>query len=66
MDEEAASTTTADLYQDSTSNAHHADDKIDATGQTGQVNGGQQLDGADDRAAVPDPGGTRTTQPASS
>jgi hypothetical protein len=58
MSEEAAGTGTADLYQDSTSNSNHGDDNIDATGQTGQIDGGQQFDGTDDHALVPDPGGS--------
>ena len=55
MSEEAGGTGTADLYQDSTSNSSHGDDNVDATGQTGQIDGGQQFDGVDDHALVPDP-----------
>jgi hypothetical protein len=58
LSEEVAGTGTADLYQDSTVNSHHADDNVDATGQTGQNDGGQQFDGVDDHTLVPDPGGS--------
>ncbi|KPJ58221.1 MAG: hypothetical protein AMJ46_14500, partial [Latescibacteria bacterium DG_63] len=57
LKEEAAGTGTADLYQDSTSNVNHGDDNVSATGQEGQNNGGQEFDGVDDHALVPDPGG---------
>jgi hypothetical protein len=55
--EEAGGTGTPDLYKDSTSNAHHGDDNVEATGQEGQINGGQAFDGTDDRLTIPDPGG---------
>ncbi|MCK4692727.1 MAG: DUF2341 domain-containing protein, partial [Anaerolineales bacterium] len=56
LDEEAAGTTALDLYEDSTSNANHGDDGVDATGQDGQIDGGQEFD--DDYVAIPDPGGS--------
>ncbi|NIS83177.1 MAG: hypothetical protein GTO14_23915, partial [Anaerolineales bacterium] len=56
LKEEAAGTGTADLYKDSTSNANHGDDNVSATGQEGQIAGGQQFDGTVDRVLVPDPG----------
>ncbi len=36
----------------------HGDDNVDATDQTGQIDGGQQFDGVDDHALVSDPGGS--------
>jgi hypothetical protein len=58
LDEEASGTGTADLYQDSTSYSNHLDDTVTATGQDGQINGGQAFDDAsNDQADIPDPGG---------
>jgi len=48
LDEEQAGTGTADVYQDSTANANHGDDYLSATGQEGQIDGGQEFDGTDD------------------
>ncbi len=48
LDEELAGTGTADVYQDSTSNNNHCDDNVSATGQTGQVDGGQQFNDSAD------------------
>ena len=48
LKEDAADTGTADLYEDSTANANHGDDFVSATGQAGQINGGQAFDGVDD------------------
>ncbi len=58
LDEDAAGTGTLDLYQDSEVNGHHGDDNVSATGQAGQIYGGQEFDGVDDHALVPDPGGS--------
>jgi hypothetical protein len=55
LKEEAAGTGTADLYQDSTSNAHHGDDWVDATGQDGKIGAGQEFNV--DYIGIPDPGG---------
>ncbi|MCK5161790.1 MAG: DUF2341 domain-containing protein, partial [Candidatus Aureabacteria bacterium] len=52
LDEEQAGTGTANLYQDSTLNNNDGDDYISATGQTGQVDGGQQFDGSNDYITV--------------
>lgn len=49
LKEEAAGTGTVGLYVDSSGNANHGTDLISATGQTGQVNGGHDFDGVDDR-----------------
>ena len=49
MTEEAAGTGNTGVYKDSTSNANHGDDDVSATGQTGQINGGQEFDGTDDQ-----------------
>ena len=48
LNEEAVGTGTVDVYQDSTSNLNHGDDLVSATGQNGQIDGGQELDGSDD------------------
>ena len=48
LKEEQAGTGGVDVYQDSTVNANHGDDHVSATGQTGQVDGGQEFDGSDD------------------
>jgi hypothetical protein len=45
---EAAGTGTQAVYRDSTSNANHGDDMVSATGQLGQLAGGQDFDGVDD------------------
>ena len=46
--EDQAGTGNADLYQDSSSSNNDGDDNVSATGQDGQINGGQQFDGIDD------------------
>ncbi|UCF61272.1 MAG: DUF2341 domain-containing protein, partial [Anaerolineaceae bacterium] len=56
LDEEAPGTTALDLYEDSTVNANHGDDGVDATGQDGQIDGGQEFN--DDYIVIPDPGGS--------
>jgi hypothetical protein len=56
LDEDAAGTGTADLYQDSTSNTNHGDDYVAATGKDGQVGAGQEFNV--DYIAIPDPGGS--------
>ncbi len=53
LDEEASGTGTTDLYQDSSSYNNHGDDFVSATGQTGQIDGGQQFDGSNDYVDVP-------------
>ncbi|MCK4693771.1 MAG: LamG domain-containing protein, partial [Anaerolineales bacterium] len=62
LDEEVAGTGTVDLYQDSTSNVNHGDDFVSATLQTGQVDGGQEFDGADDYVQAPDSASLDITQ----
>ncbi|NIS80732.1 MAG: hypothetical protein GTO14_11110, partial [Anaerolineales bacterium] len=54
LEEEQPGTGTADLYQDSTSNANHGDDWVDATGQDGQIGAGQEFNV--DSIGIPDPG----------
>jgi hypothetical protein len=56
LSEEVPGTGTLDLYEDSTSNANHADDGVDATGEDGQIDGGQEFN--DDYILIPDPGGS--------
>ncbi|MCK4693258.1 MAG: DUF2341 domain-containing protein, partial [Anaerolineales bacterium] len=56
LPEDAAGTTALDLYEDSTSNANHGDDGVDATGKDGQIGLGQEFD--DDYIVIPDPGGS--------
>jgi hypothetical protein len=56
LPEDAAGTTATDLYEDSTVNANHGDDGIDATGKDGQIGLGQEFN--DDYIAIPDPGGS--------
>ena len=46
MSEDASGTGTADLYKDSTSNSNHCVDLISASGQSGQINGGQEFNPA--------------------
>ncbi|MCK5161884.1 MAG: DUF2341 domain-containing protein, partial [Candidatus Aureabacteria bacterium] len=53
LDEEQAGTGNLDLYQDATSNNNDGDDYISATGQDGQVDGGQEFDDTDDYIPVP-------------
>lgn len=48
LQEEQAGTGNVDLYQDSTANANHGDDEVGNTGQDGQIEAGQDLDGTDD------------------
>ena len=48
LKEEQAGTANAGLYQDSTANNNDGDDYVSATGQEGQIDGGQQFDGTDD------------------
>ena len=55
LKEEQSGTGNADLYQDSTSNNNDGDDQISATGLTGRINGGHQLDGTDDYIDMGDP-----------
>jgi hypothetical protein len=58
LDESAEGIGTADIYQDSTSNANHADDNVFMIGEGGIINGGQEFDDAkSDEASLPDPGG---------
>ena len=52
LDEEQSGTGTEDLYQDSTGNNNHGDDYVSATGQDGQIDGGQEFDGADDYVSL--------------
>lgn len=48
LEEDAAGTGTANLYQDSTSNSNDGDDLVSHTGKAGKIGRGQQFDGADD------------------
>lgn len=48
LNEDQAGIGNADLYQDSTSNNFDGDDQVSATGQNGQIAGGQEFDGTDD------------------
>ncbi len=49
LDEDQSGTGTPDVYKDSTaSDGNHGDDYVSATGQEGQINGGQEFDGSDD------------------
>ena len=48
LGEEQSGTGTNGVYQDSTSPTYHGDDEVSATGQDGQIGGGQQFDGTDD------------------
>jgi hypothetical protein len=48
LKEDAVGTGAANLYTDSTANANHGDDFVSATGQAGQISGGQAFDGVDD------------------
>ena len=57
LSEEQSGTGNTDLYQDSTSNALHADDYNSATGQSGQIGNGQEFDSSD-YADVPDSTGS--------
>ena len=41
LDEEQVGVSNPAVYQDSTANINHGDDEVSASGQTGQVNGGQ-------------------------
>ncbi|MCK5592113.1 MAG: DUF2341 domain-containing protein, partial [Candidatus Pacebacteria bacterium] len=52
LDEELAGTGNPDLYQDSTSNNNDGNDYISATGQDGQISGGQEFDHTDDYISV--------------
>ncbi len=51
--EDQAGTGNNALYRDSTSNSYHGDDEISATGQTGKLGAGQQVDGTDDYVDLP-------------
>jgi len=53
LEEDQAGTGNADLYQDSTSGDNDGDDYISATGKTGKISSGQQFDGSDDYAQMP-------------
>lgn len=48
LNEEASGTGNPDLYFDSSANAYNADDFVSATGQNGQFDNGQELDGSND------------------
>ena len=48
LGEDQSGTGTNGVYQDSTSPTYHGDDEVSATGQDGQIGGGQQFDGTDD------------------
>ena len=52
LGEDQAGTGSSGIYKDATTNHHHGDDYISATGTSGLVDGGQQFDGVDDRIAV--------------
>jgi hypothetical protein len=53
LDEEQAGTGTVGLYQDSTSNNNDGNDYVSATGQEGQIGGGQQFSGNGDSVQIP-------------
>lgn len=53
LEEEQASTGTADVYEDATSNNNHGDDYVSATLQLGVAKYGQEFDGTDDYITVP-------------
>ena len=48
LEEDAVGITSNNLYIDSTGNGYDGDDRISATGQTGRLGAGQELDGSDD------------------
>ncbi|GAG31726.1 unnamed protein product, partial [marine sediment metagenome] len=48
LEEEVGGTGTSNLYVDSTGNGYDGDDQVTATGQTGKLGSGQELDGAVD------------------
>jgi uncharacterized delta-60 repeat protein len=48
LEEEVAGIGNANLYVDSTGNGNDGDDEVTATGQTGRLGNGQELDGAAD------------------
>lgn len=48
LKEDAAGTGTVSVYSDSTTNMNFGDDFVSSTGKTGQINGGQEFDGATD------------------
>ncbi|MCI0854579.1 MAG: DUF2341 domain-containing protein, partial [Chloroflexi bacterium] len=48
LEEETSGTGTANLYVDSTGNGNDGNDQVAATGQTGRLGSGQELDGAAD------------------
>ncbi len=54
LNEEEAGAGTAALYKDSTNNNNNGDDQVSATGQDGQINGGQEFDGLDDYISLGD------------
>lgn len=54
LKEEQAGTGGVGVYHDSTSNANDGNDSVSAVGQDGIADGGQELDGDDDRIGVPD------------
>jgi hypothetical protein len=58
LDEDSSGTGALDLYEDVTGNGSHGDDSLSATGQAGQVDGGQEFDGADDYVDLDDHVGT--------
>ena len=54
LKEDQAGTGNVDLYKDSTFNSNDGDDEVSATGQSGQIDGGQEFDGTNDYVRVPD------------
>ncbi len=52
-EEQAGATGTADVYEDATVNANHADDYVSATGRLGVAKYGHEFDGSDDYADIP-------------
>ena len=50
---EAGTASGAAVFADSTANGNHGTDFVNAAGQTGVANGGQEFDGVDDRISVP-------------
>ena len=62
LKEEQSGTGNNGLYQDSTSNNRDADDEVSATGQTGKIGAGQQVDRTDDRVEIPSSATTGLSQ----
>lgn len=52
LNEEASGTGNVGVYEDSTANNNHGDDEVSATGQDGQIDGGQEFDGTNDGVLV--------------